>query len=303
VRVPPRIFVLSHGLIGCMIAQSVRPGFLAELLKDWPLFLAVIVLVIVASCVMGWLLMRRQLLPGTTAIWGMSPGAAAAMTLMSEAHGADMRLVAVMQYLRVVIVVLISSIVARIWVGPVHTPTAADAWFPPLSWAAFACTMALAVLGSTLGQRLRLPAGALLLPLAVGAVLQGSGVLAIELPRWLLALAYAGLGWAIGLRFTRPILAHAARVLPVITASILVLVCLCGGLAVLLTYAGIDPLTAYLATSPGGADSVAIIAASSNVDVAFVMGLQTARLIIVIVIGPGIARFMSRRAARRMPPS
>ena len=29
---------------------------------------------------------------------------------------------------------------------------------------------------------------------------------------------------------------------------------------------GIDPLTAYLATSPGGMDSIPIIAASSNVD-------------------------------------
>ena len=30
--------------------------------------------------------------------------------------------------------------------------------------------------------------------------------------------------------------------------------------------AGIDPLTAYLATTPGGSDAVAIIAASSEMD-------------------------------------
>ena len=41
------------------------------------------------------------MLPGTTAVWGSSPGAATAMVLMAEAFGADARLVAFMQYLRV----------------------------------------------------------------------------------------------------------------------------------------------------------------------------------------------------------
>ena len=59
--------------------------------------------------------------------------------------------------------------------------------------------------------------------------------------------------------------------------------------------AGVDPLTAYLATSPGGADAVAIIAASANVNVPFVMALQTARFMIVLIVGPGVARFIARR--------
>jgi membrane AbrB-like protein len=223
----------------------------------------------------------------------MSAGAAAAMTLMSESYGADMRMVALMQYLRVVIVVVVSSIVAHFWVGTAASAAPAAPWFGATAWGPFAWTLVLTLLGAQLGQTLRLPAGSLLLPLAAGAVLQAGGWLSIELPRWFLALAYAGLGWTIGLRFTRDLLVHAARSLPVIIAAILALVLVCGGLAVLLTCAGIDPLTAYLATSPGGADSVAIIAASSNVDVPFVIGLQTARLVIVILIGPSIARFMS----------
>jgi uncharacterized protein len=300
VRVPAPLYALSHGIVACMIARGFRPGFFGELLKDWPLFLAVIVLAVIASCVLGWLLMRRNLLPGTTAVWGMSPGAAAAMTVMSEAHGADIRLVAIMQYLRVAIVVLVSSVVARIWVGPATGMVAQTPWFGAIEWGAFGVTLLIAGFGSKLGQVLRIPAGTLLVPLAISVPLQGSGWLAIELPQWLLALAYAAMGWSIGLRFTRSILVHAARVLPVITASILALIVVCAGLAVLLTLVGIDPLTAYLATSPGGADSVAIIAASTNVDVAFVMGLQTARLMILTVIGPSIARFMSRLTAKHI---
>jgi uncharacterized protein len=79
--------------------------------------------------------------------------------------------------------------------------------------------------------------------------------------------------------------------------SILALIALCGGLAALLTdRLHIDPLTAYLATSPGGIDSVAIIAASSaHVDIPFVMAMQTARFLFVIFAGPPIVRFVARR--------
>ena len=43
-------------------------------------------------------------------------------------------------------------------------------------------------------------------------------------------------------------------------------------------------------------DSIAIIAASSNnVDLEFVMALQTARLFLVIFIGPVLARMIARK--------
>jgi uncharacterized protein len=62
----------------------------------------------------------------------------------------------------------------------------------------------------------------------------------------------------------------------------------------------VDPLTAYLATSPGGADSVAIIAASSNVDVGFVMAQQIARFMLVLVVGPTLSRFVANRIANNV---
>jgi uncharacterized protein len=88
---------------------------------------------------------------------------------------------------------------------------------------------------------------------------------------------------------------YAAKQLPRILASIFALIAMCGGLALALhKAAGTDPLTAYLATSPGGADAVAIIAASSPVDIPFVMAMQVGRLLIVILIGPSLARMIAR---------
>ena len=56
-----------------------------------------------------------------------------------------------------------------------------------------------------------------------------------------------------------------------------------------------DGLTTYLATSPGGIDSVAIIAASTpTVNLPFVLGLQSVRLLFVIGLAPLITRLVVR---------
>jgi membrane AbrB-like protein len=236
---------------------------------------------------------RWQVLPGTTALWGTTPGAASVMTIMAESYGADIRLVAVMQYGRVVLVAAVAALVARLFgVNPAHPP-AAIVWFPPVDWLSLGETLALAVLGPLVARWLRIPAGAFLVPMIAGIVLVHMDWLKIELPLWLLAASYALVGWNVGLRFTRPLLLHAARALPRILLCIFAMIVLCGGVAWLMVLAiGVDPLTAYLATSPGGSDSVAIIAASSNVDVSFVMAMQTVRMIAVLFIGPVLTRYI-----------
>jgi membrane AbrB-like protein len=296
VRIPGICFVAAEAVIGCMIARAFRLPMLVEILHYWPLFLGAVISVLAASSALGWLLMRWRVLPGATAIWGSFPGAAMVMTLMAEAYGEDVRLVAFMQYLRVALIAIVASLVSRIWLGSAGA-VSRIIWFPPVAWDSFIATATVAGVGALVGPRLRIPAGALLLPMLLGALLQDMGLLVIELPPWLLAPAYAVIGWSIGLRFTRPILIHAARALPRVLTSILALIAICAGIGYLLAaVAGLDPLTAYLATCPGGVDSVAIIAANSKVNVPFVMAMQTARFIAVLSIGPSLARLMARRA-------
>jgi uncharacterized protein len=299
VRIPPGPNLIAQAVIGCLIARSIPPTIVGEILHHWPLFFAVVAVVIAASTTLGWLLTRWRVLPGTTAVWGSSPGAATAMMLMAAAYGADIRLVAFMQYVRVLLVALVATVVARLWTTG-GGPAAAAPWFPPIAWIPFTETLALVAFGAAAARLRRIPAAPLLLPLGVGIALQDAGWLVIELPPWLLAASYALVGWSTGLGFNRTILRHAAQALPRVVMSILVLMAVCGGLsALLVVVAGIDPLTAYLATSPGGADSAAIIAMASHVDVAFVMAMQTTRLVLVLLIGPSLASFVAKRAGAR----
>jgi hypothetical protein len=167
-------------------------------------------------------------------------------------------------------------------------------WFPAFDVVGFVATLTLAFASSFIALRLKVPAGAFLGPLVAASLASNCGLMTIVLPPWLLALSYAVFGWSIGLRFTRDILVYAMRALPQLLLAVVVLIGLCAGFGVILTYAaGIDPLTAYLATSPGGADSVAIIAASSKVDMAFVMTMQMTRFLIVTATGPALARLLA----------
>jgi hypothetical protein len=296
IDLPRPAFLVAQAVVGVMMASYLPRPIFAEIAAEWPIFLIGVTATIVAAGFLGWLLARSRVLPGTTAIWGSSPGAATAMTLMSESYGADLRLVAFMQYTRLVCCAVAAALAARLF----GSPAAQGAMAGAQGWTAqsLAAALAVALASGVLGVRLGVPGGALLAPLAVGMAVEASGLASLTLPAPILALAYAGVGWGIGMRFTPDVLRHAGRVAPRVLASILALIAVCGGFAAaLVALAGVDPLTAYLATSPGGADSVSIIAASTRVDMPFVLAMQIARFLFVIVVGPLQARLLSRRAA------
>jgi membrane AbrB-like protein len=284
----------AQAVIGLLVARSFTREILIEFGKQWPLFLSVVVSIVISCATLGYVISKLRILKGTTAIWGLLPGAAAVMVLMAEAFGADEELVAFMQYMRVVFVAVTASIIARLWV---HAPVGAGIdvnWFPPIAWLPFAGTLLLIGFSFLATLAPKLPAGVLIASLAIGGVLHVGGYSTLELPPWFSAIGYALLGWSVGLKFTRNVLEAAARALPQALSSIVVIVVFCGALAALLVrLLGIDPLTAYLATSPGGADSVAIIAASTKVDTSFVMALQTARFLLILLVGPAISRFVA----------
>jgi membrane AbrB-like protein len=301
----PRVpYVGAQALIGALVAANTTPVIVTTFGRDWPIFLAVMAATLLGAAVLGWAISRANVIPGSTAVYGITPGAASALVLLGEANGADVRLVAFMQYSRVLLVSLAAAVVARSLSdsGAAHAP--AVPWFGPIHWDRLALVLVLAALSQQAARILRLPAWAVLGPMLVLATLHVFGLLAIELPRWLLALAYALLGWHIGLGFRREVLRHAWRALPAVAGATLGLMAFCFLLAWILTLvARVDLLTAYLATSPGGLDSVAIIAASSpQVDLPFVLALQSMRLVVVILLAPWITRVVVHLSPHLRPP-
>ena len=132
--------------------------------------------VVAISSALGWLMTRWQMLPGTTALWGTSPGAASVMTIMAESYGADIRLVAFMQYGRVVLVAVVAALVTHVFgVNTAHAPAASrlvPAGRTGCRWARrwrSRCSARWSRASSTF------PAGAFLVPMIGGIVLTHLG--------------------------------------------------------------------------------------------------------------------------------
>jgi membrane AbrB-like protein len=296
---PPRkLFLAAQSLLGCAVAESVTGAIVVTIAKDWAAVSLITASTILAGGLVGWTLVKARALPGTTAAWGSAPGGASAMVAMAEAYGADARLVALMHYLRIVIVVLTASVVAHLLSGSVPPAVAAaPATLAFGDWPPLLATLALAAGGGFLGYRLKVPAGALLVPMLLAGALHACDLVTFHEPLWLKAAAAMGIGWYVGLGFNRKLLLFAFRLLPRILLSIVLLIGLCAlsaWLLVVITHA--DPLTAYLATTPGGLDSVVLIAMGGEADVALVVAVQTLRLFAVILAGPAIARAVCRHA-------
>lgn len=299
-RLPRSAFLAAQAILGCMIAQNMTSSILTTLAVNWPVVLAILLVTLISSAAVGWLLVRYSALPGNTGAWGSSPGGAAAMVAMAQDYGADIRLVAFMQYLRVLFVAGAAVLVTRVALGDgAEAVSQQIEWFPPLSLNLLT-TLLLAAVAGIAGRVLRIPSGTMLLPMLAGAVLHSGGIIEIELPEWLLAAAYMAIGWRIGLGFDKQVLFMALRPLPQILASIFALLAICAAMAWgLAHYMQIDFMTAYLATSPGGLDTVAVIAAGSNANMALIMAMQTLRLFSILLTGPAVARFISAHAPKQ----
>jgi len=294
--IPKWYFALAQGIIGCLMARSLQPQALHSLGHDWPIFVGVSLAIFSASIFLGWLFMHRGIFPGSTAIWGLAPGAAAAMVMMAESYGADVRLVAFMQYLRVAIVTTIAAIIAHFFTSiGVMQSSISPQWFAADSLNLL-ITLLVAIGASIFAYKLAIPGGSMILPLILATLLQYFDLLVIELPMVVLTAAYSIIGWSIGLRFNGAILRHAWNSLPKVLLAIGTLIMISSLIAIgLWQLADYDLFTAYLASSPGGADSIAVIAATTTVNTGFVMSMQLSRFIFVLIFGPIASKFIAKR--------
>src|SRR6204780_3002398 len=131
-QVPRVPYLGAQALIAGMVAGSITRSILVTFSHQYWLFCVVIFGTLLGAAGIGWLISRTGLIPGATAVYGTSPGAANAMVMLGEAEGADVRLVAFMQYSRVLLVALGAALVARFWVGITGAHAPGTAWLAPV---------------------------------------------------------------------------------------------------------------------------------------------------------------------------
>ena len=295
VRLPPGSQTAALAVIGVAVGVTVQPAALAGLAGHWLPILLVTVATLGLSLAAGPLLARCTGLDAATAALGMISGGAAGITAMSDDLGADARIVAVLQYLRVLLVVLLMPLAVVVLF---HGDGGSDLPPPPASDVppALAAAAVLGVVGTWAGRRVRLPSPAVLGPLLLTAPLAALDVPGTDaVPPLLGAVAFALLGAHVGLRFTLDTVRTVRRILPVVVALVLAVIVGNAVLGLLLSaLTGIDPLDGYLATTPGGLYVVLAVAAGSRADTTVVLAVQVLRLVVMLVAAPPLTRLLLR---------
>jgi uncharacterized protein len=292
---PGSWFKAGQAVVGAIVGSAVDWGTLAGLGARWLIVLGISCFALLVSVLVGSLLTRRGASPATAAFSSIA-GGAIGLTAMADDLGADSRVIAALQYLRLLIVLLTMPVVVTSVFGASDQgglSIIASDWHVDLPFVVLALGG-----GVVLGKLLRLPSPALLGPLLVAAPLTlvpyFSGA---QVPAVIAGLGYLAIGVQVGLKFTVGSLKSIGRMVPTALLTIVVTLLGCAGLGWVLTITtDATPLDAYLATTPGGIYAVMGTAASTGSDVTFVAAAQILRMLIVLALAPFIAAYFRGRA-------
>jgi membrane AbrB-like protein len=299
---PPSFMAVGQAVLGLTVGTE----FPLETLKQVifyavPLLLAVIVTGGL-SLLNGYLLWRWAGVDRATGFLGSLPGAAPSMVAMSEELGADPVSVAVLQYLRLLLVVFLAPPAVG-YLFP-HAPAGAGAVMatagPPSLplWLDLPLLALLGLSGAWLGRRFRLPSPTFLGPFAAALALSWALPYRLSVPDWAFAAGTLLVGLSIGLRFDLAQarkLGRATLVSSLLVAGLIVAGLLTGYLFHLLT--GVDVLTAVLGSTPGGMDVMVASAVTMGGDAGLVLAMQMSRWFLVLLAGPWLAGRMASKLA------
>jgi len=325
-KLPRRGIVCIQSIIGVSLAGSFLPSSLPALAHHW---LPVLVLVLSMQCltiINALYFVHSCGLNPSTALLGTLPGGAGEMSAMSENFGADPRLVSVMQYTRLLVIILFLSVGTSIIVhtggarglhlntapplsagshlalAPLSSSTGLSildsavhvAPVGPLPWIVVVLPVVISGIGALAAVQLRIPAGTLLIPLSLSVWTASCGYPAVY-PKVVLMATYALLGMQIGSQFDCEVLERMkGLLLPLLGTSFFLAI---GSIVIGVLFArliGLDGASAYLASTPGGLDSVAVVANEIKADSAVVLSVHFTRLLLVLISGPQLVKAFSR---------
>lgn len=287
-KIKKNVYALSQVVIGCFIGLSIKLNDI--IMSSIPLYFLIIVSIVLIflSLAIGLLATKSNFLPGTTGLWGMLPGAAPMMIILSERKNAVPGLVAFIQYTRVVLVSLLASIV-MFSTNKIEFKNSLQQAHNN-NTELFIFTTGIFILLS-LFKKIMTTSNVFLLSIFYSITVCSIGF-SIKIPNIILSFAFIILGWNIGFSFTNEIILAARKSFTRVFILIITLILLCYFLSFLLIcFFNIDPLTAYLSTSPGGIDSIAIIASGTSANLAIVIRFQLVRFLILLLFGEKIVNF------------
>lgn len=229
--------------------------------------------------------------PMTAFLAGL-PGGLMESIAMAEEFKANLSIVMIQQFLRIIIVIIAVPIGISIWVGhPVGSAGGMTLSRGPVDWVYLPLIVAAGTIGYLAAKSLHFPAAVLTGPLLISALITITGIFPINLPQWLINDAQVVIGSSLGMRF----IGLFGRQL--LTACLLTMASVSAMLAFGAAFAfGIHILTGlhfdalFVGFAPGGVTEMSLIALSLAANPAFVTAMHVYRIVVTVFMTGYIVR-------------
>jgi membrane AbrB-like protein len=294
---PSGIRLFFMPIIGLAIGAHVTPAILSDARLWWPSLLALLVYIPLAHLLGYRALAATDNLDPVTRFFGTAPGGLTETVLMGEEAGADVQMLTMLQFLRLILTIIIVPVGFTLATG--HAVGSAggaslvlphEIHLPDIAW-----LLAAGVAGAALGKISRLPAGIITGPILVSAVLHMTGLTEASPPGWTIALTQIVVGTSLGVRFAGMPLRRFAQAVRLAGLNVVISLSLAAGFAFALADVVREPVAAvFLAFAPGGLTEMTLIALSLQMSTLYVTAHHVLRIVLAVALARGFAGVIER---------
>jgi membrane AbrB-like protein len=288
-------------IVGVMVGATFSPQVFQRFPEWWQTIVVLLLLSIVLGALCTIYLHAASGFDLATAYFSAMPGGLIAMVTLAEEHKGDIRTVALVHSVRILVIVFCVPITVRLIEGVAGGSSSAlrfsvvDMVPIDLVW-----IFGTGIAGIVAGRFLKIPAAYLLGPLLASALVHATGISEFKLPAEFLYLAQLVIGTSVGCRFVGVASSTILRIMGValgLTLIFLAFTAFFAWLASQVSDYGFVPI--FLAYAPGGLPEMSLVAISLHIEVAFVAFHHIVRLFMVMGGAPLAYAFLGRMQKTR----
>lgn len=300
VKVPLALARVCYVIVGILLGTVVTPETLRGI-TSWPMSIALLMLasmsMMLATSVYLRVVHRWDPL---SALMGASPGSMAQVIALSTELGGDLRAIAIVQTVRVLLLVL--GLPNGLALFGLVVPAVAAARGPAgmSVLGEMALLVAVATAFAAAFQRLRFPGGLLFGAMAGSAILHGIGAVDAALPWWIGSSAVIVLGGLVGSRFANTTARMLVGFLGAAFGSFAVSMAVATFFVLFVIHFYPFPVAnVAIAFAPGAQDTMMVLALALHLDPVYVGAHHLARfLVVTFSIAVGARRIAQQKSPR-----
>jgi membrane AbrB-like protein len=301
--IPALLMRIIFVLIGISLGAVVTPATLHGM-ATYPL--SIVVLIVAMACIGVAGAYYLRLVHGwdmPSAYLAAAPGAMSQMMVLAAEIGADLRAIAIVQSMRIVIVAVVLPAGLALF-GLVGTSTRSIGGpFDPALTGELAILVAASTVAALIANRIRFPGGLLFGAMLTSAALHGSGLIHAVMPWWIANTAMIALGAVTGSRFAGTPLRQLANFVAAAFGSFVVAVAIAAVFAAgLISVLSLHVAEVMIAFAPGSVDAMMLLALALHLDPVYVGAHHLVRIFFVALTMPLLARRVARPLDAPKPP-